>query len=273
MKTEKNLRLKDIFSFFNHKTSKEGLNNAEIREIQEDIDKQKYVIDASICGIDGIGNHLMVLMENSIIVLTSITIRELEQMQKFADRFGRDAKFFLAIAAENPESTECVLIDENFEIADDAIINYCYQHKTDVILFTADKTMALKARSLGVKVEFFKHNPNVSSNTRTLYAAKKDGQKLMLRDLQNASRSITVISQGREYTQGWVELNVGDDVYICSKKDYGSIYFTHFRVISLEPHDNVTQIFHKRLSYNENLSGLSPTYKSIIRNFKRRFDF
>ena len=233
----------------------------------------RHVIDASICGIEGILGRLKDIMSNGeIIVLTSITIRELEQMQKFKDISGRDAKQLLAIAAENPESTECVLIDEDFPIADDAIINYCAQHKEEIILLTSDKTMALKARSFGCEVEYLKQDPELNNQVRTLYAAKSVGNKLVIDDLQNAYRSITVISGGRIYTQGHMELHIGDNLFICSRKGYGGIMFTHFKVLNLDEVDNVLQVYHRRISYNESLKELSTIYVDIIRDFKRRFD-
>ena len=41
---------------------------------------------------------------------------------------------------------ECVVIDETLETPDDCIIKYCAGNKSNVILFTADKTMDLKQK-------------------------------------------------------------------------------------------------------------------------------
>ena len=59
---------------------------------------------------------------------------------------------------------ECVVIDETLETPDDCIIKYCAGNKSNVILFTADKTMDLKARAFGVKTKFFKQ-PKSAENS------------------------------------------------------------------------------------------------------------
>ena len=167
-----------------------------------------FVIDASISGVKNIKELLLKICNtNKKIILTSITIKELENLQKSITLQGKDARYFLALAAENPKSFVSQLIDETIGIPDDCIIKYCADNKDKFILLTSDKAMALKARMYGVEVQYFKKttkqtnskvetldtNANLlpkatpvivstNSNIRTLFPAKKIGNKLMLSD-------------------------------------------------------------------------------------------
>ena len=85
-----------------------------------------YVIDASISGVTTIRDDLKKICKtNSKIILTSVTIYELEKMQSFFDIVGNNARYILGIAAEREKTFKPVLIKENHEKADDNIIEYC----------------------------------------------------------------------------------------------------------------------------------------------------
>ena len=66
-------------------------------------------------------------------------------MQNISDYRGESAKYVMSVLAKNPKHVKVVLIDEPFELPDDNIIKFCSANKADVILYTADKDMALKA--------------------------------------------------------------------------------------------------------------------------------
>lgn len=205
-------------------------------------------------------------------------------MQKFKDFDAKWARHILAIAAENNyENFYTVLIDENLENPDECIIKYCADHKNNVVLLIADKTMALKARMYGVKVRYFKRNNsyansnsnvqpsvNTTSIINTLFVAGKIGGKLSISDFNTDHRSVKVISNGLEYTEGVCELKIGDDVYIVKKKNK-YLTFAHYTMISLEARNNCKLVYSKRI-YNiseiENLPKVD--YKTFIRNFKCR---
>ena len=199
-----------------------------------------YVIDASITGIKNLKEILSkICLTEEKIILTSITIKELEKLQTLNDIKSKDARYILALAAENPKSFESVLIDETLNTPDDCIVKYCADNKEKVTLLTADKTMAINARMYGVKAEYFKHTYNFYTNTnqptnskiRTLIPAKRIGSQLLISDFNTSSLSICIRSNGKEYNNGIRELHVGDDVFISSKKvDY--ITFAHYKMIS-----------------------------------------
>lgn len=254
-----------------------------------------FVIDASISGVENIKELLLkICTTDKKIILTSITIRELENLQKSITLQGKDARYFLALAAENPKSFVSQLIDETIGIPDDCIIKYCADNKDKFILLTSDKTMALKARMYGVEVQYFKKtnkqtnskvetldtNANLvptstlastNSNIRTLFPAKKIGNKLMLSDFHTDTRSIRVYSDKYLYNNGTRELKIGDNVFIASKKD-DCITFAHYKMISVEATNNCELIFSRRI-YDYSKPDLPKIiYKKFFNDFLRRHD-
>lgn len=238
-----------------------------------------YVLDASFTGIKGFGEKLRDIFEiGSKIILTSITIKELDKLQKLSDSQGIDARFILALAAENPEQFDTILIDESLETPDDCIIKYCADNKESVILLTCDKVMALKARMYQVNTEYFKKDlrkigyVNSKSKLSTLEVAKRKGDKLVISKFNTHNCSIKVISNNREYTEGIVELKLNDEVYVVAKKaDY--ITFAHYVVISLFDRNNVILKYSCRIHNNKQIKKLPEIdYRRFVNEFKIRRD-
>ncbi len=240
-----------------------------------------FVIDASICGIQHLRNILsQISLNNGKIILTSITIKELEKLQKFDDVDGNDARYILGLAAENPNRFENVLIDETVGIPDDCIVKYCADHKDSITLLTSDKTMALKARMLCVHVRYFKHfnSPTVTQTARhtkakimTLIPANRVHNQLFISNFQRTFMSIRVFSNGFEYNEGTKKLKIGDDVLIATKKaDY--ITFAHYRMISLRATNNCELVYSRRFYKDDKLIVSEPEYKSFLQDFKCRHD-
>ena len=257
----------------------------EVRQDNSKAEKDlEYVIDASITGIEQLKDILAkIYSSGKKIILTSITIKELEKMQKFNDDEGNDARYILTLAADKPEAFKTVLIDETLDTPDDCIIKYCADNNQNVVLMTSDKTMSLKARMYSVQVEFYKQPIRIknkdtkpiirnNSKTRTLIPAKRiDGKLvLMLSELQSQKLSIVVYSDGIEYTTGVKELKIGDDVYIASEK---SNYFTfsHYRMTSLYLENNCQIIYSARIYNNVDLNRITnASYKAFLKQFKSK---
>ena len=240
-----------------------------------------FVIDASITGIEDLRDILSkICSTQDKLILTSVTIKELEKMQNFKNIKGNDARYLLALAAENYNSFETVLIDETLDTPDDCIIKYCADHKESVTLLTSDKTMALKARMFSVQVHYFKQTKaptnsktisNTNSKVRTLIPANRIGNKLLISNFQTHTMSIRVCSNNLEYNDGIRELNVGDDVFIATKKtDY--ITFAHYKMISLYAENNCELIYSKRFYDYNDIDVPNSAYKSFIKDFKLRHD-
>lgn len=260
------------------KVEETNLSEAQHANTENKHDDVGFVLDASICGIENLKDILSsIFAKNAKIILTSITIKELKKLQEFKDIAAKDAKYILTIAAENYENFRKVLIDETFESPDECIIKYCADHKQDIVLLTADKMMALNARILGVKTQYYKHNNNsryskVQATTYavTLLAARTIGDKLVVCDFENNYRSVLIISNGIEYTKGEYELKIGDDVYIATNKTQ-YMTFAHYQIISLTPKNNCKLVYSRRIYSASEIDCLTKAgYKSFMRDFKRR---
>lgn len=251
----------------------------EVITSEEKEELSGYVIDASITGIKDLKDILSkICLTKAKIILTSITVKELAQMQKFDDIDGRDACYILALAAENNTTFKSVLIDETLNTPDDCIVKYCADNKENVTLLTSDKEMALKARMYSVQVHYFKQTQahknaktilHANTTIRTLIPARRIGNQLLISNLQRRNQSIRIVSNGIEYSEGSKELKVGDDVFIATKKE-DCLTFVHYHVISLYTENNCEQIYSKRFYDYDDLDLPEARYKSFMKDFKKR---
>lgn len=246
------------------------------RDFEKNMEKIfKVVIDASITGVKDFEDIIKDILKEKIIVLTTITIEELGKLQKYNDTSGRDARNILSMAAENQKDFECVVIDETLETPDDCIIKYCADNKSNVILFTADKTMDLKARAFGVKTKFFKQPKSAENSMKkphkkvsTLYEAKRNGNELKITCFVGKFKSIKVISKDIQYSSGSIALKKGDNVYIARTTKDDCIFFIHYEINSTDEENNCKIIYFKKI-YNKGQIRKLPKekYKSFIREF------
>lgn len=240
-----------------------------------------FVIDTSICGID---NPLALLEEltksidgtNRKIILTNVTIDELDSLQKRSNQNSKIARAILTAATNDRKHYKPIEIDTSFELADDCILNFCKEHKDTVILLTADKGMHLKAVAMSIETHYYQSlaqpKEYKKSSIKTLYPTTRDCEKLLLATTFNPiSTAFRVCSRGIEYNiteaNGPHELHVGDDVLIAKNKG-NYISLTHFRIISLYDSDNCELVYTKRIYSSQDVVQLDAFYKSFIKDFK-----
>lgn len=153
----------------------------------------KFVIDASITSVKNMRAVLKKIgedpeLEEFKVVLTSITIHELQMLQKGKDSDGYDARFIMNHAIEHGEAYELVQIPETEKTPDACIIKFCVEHKRNIVLLTSDKEMALDANLKGVNVLFFKQpekkcQSKNSDGIVSLYPTRKIGNQLFTGDM------------------------------------------------------------------------------------------
>lgn len=249
-------------------------SNTEIKEKEQENKTLNYVIDASICGTSDCQSIISnICKTSSKIILTSITIKELDNMQFYNNIAGTDAKLILSRAARNPNSFIGVEIDETLDEADDCIIKYCHDNKDRVLLYTADKKMAINARMHGVQTEYLlkaRSDDNSIFGTHKLADVKKSGGKLMINCYNAITKSILAICDGIEYKDGTCELKIGDDVYVSTKKE-DFVTFAHYRITSLYLNKNAIIIYHHRIYKKDDISKLpEDSYKSFVLEFMNK---
>ena len=252
--------------------AEEARKRAEAEEAHKRAKAEKAaVLDASIVGFEGLHEYLE---QKGTLILTSITIRELENLARFRDSHGIAARHLLAMAAENPQKVRSVLIKEDDETPDDCIISFAEDNKDDVILLTSDKAMALKARMYGVETVYLKHGENSASNKckNTLLLATKADGKLVINTFTTPFRNTVVYSDSVEFKCGPYELKVGDDVFVATNKNE-YLTFSHYHITSLEEENNCQLIFATRLYDLDKIEDLpKASYKSFMRDFKHRLE-
>lgn len=239
-----------------------------------------YVIDNSIVDVKDALNIIdKVCLSNSKIIITSITINELEDSREYDDFGGINASRILSMAAQDPKHFESVIIDESLATKDDCIVKYCADNKGKVILLTADNTMALKARAYDVETQYFVKEIMAESQEKqkknqkgcdTLAFTKKVNGELIIYAMEGNIRSTLVKSNGTSYSQGECKLKIGDDVLIAVKKGT-YITFAHYKITSLYERKNCKLIYHRRFYSLEDVDKLSnEEYKAFMRRFAKK---
>lgn len=254
-----------------------------VHEHKEDADYDMgFVIDTSMLEVNAIRHMLYEICETDAkIILTSVVRQELNGIQFYKkDYKAKRARLIMSIAAEQPENFRNVVIDETLTTHDDCIVKYCAENKERVILLTADKNMVLDAREKHVKVEFFRQGTQQikslnhimvpkkeEGDVRTLNPAKRIHNKLIIMEMQNKKRCIYVVSDGKAFTDGIVELKIGDDVYIAAKKN-NSMTFAHYQMITLYEENNCKQVFFQKICSYEEIQNLpQDSYKEFAMDF------
>lgn len=235
-----------------------------------------FVIDASMSGVADLKVRISeIIASKNKIILTSLTIRELEKLQNKLE----GARYLLREGAKHPESFKCVLIDEELPVPDDRLIKFCADNYKKVILLSADKSMVLKARTYNVKAEYFEFGSENKTSTSsdssdlsftTLKVLKMVNEKLVIQDFHTSQLSIRVLSEGREYNQGPLEIHLGDDVYIARNNYNDTFTFWHYKIVSLAPRNNSKDIYQNTIRNSEPLDKIKKSYQSFVRAFKYR---
>lgn len=250
----------------------EQASNIEVKCMEDESLKDEttnyYVLDASVCGSDDIFGFFK--SENIKIIISDLTIHELDLLQGTNDHNGRNARQILAMAVNDEVKFICKRITP-LDNVDDSIINYCYNNYQRVTLITSDKVMCLKARSYGVNVVFFQHNKESDEKKSTFYKAEFISGKLYLNKFKTDSSFIRLISDGIEYDEGNHELKIGDYILIATKKD-GYSTFIHFSVVAIAPYNNCQVIKSKRFYTEDEINSLdNALYKAFMKDFAQYF--
>ena len=93
---------------------------------------------------------------------------------------------------------------------------------------------------------------------------------LKLSNFNNSIATRQVISNGKVYTDGSIDLVLGDEIYTAEywhRKEKDFITFRHYRIISLTKTNYAQLIYSKKIDSNE--SDLKEYYKLFISSFKK----
>ena len=182
-------------------------------------------------------------------------------------KYNIASKKFRDDFSEKDYTVTIIPITENSENVQQ-LLQYCIDHPGKYILLTANPTISKKAKYLS---SISQKEP--SSNVRTLQDARRIGGKLIISEFNTKNKNICVISRGREIFEGPYQLNIGDEVFIATKKrEYCT--FSHFRIISFGLENNCVLVYHTQLHNMKKINNDLPRddYQEFVRNFKIRHD-
>ena len=228
----------------------------DITVLQEQTVKD-YVIDSSIANVESIDEKIKEILETQTnnFILTSATIKRLiELKQKKNSIASSGARKILNIAAENPERFENIGVDETVNEVQ-TVFKYCCDNSQNVILLTSNTGLVAEARVDNlIEVEFLSTNTE-QSKIRTLFSTQIIDGKLSISEEQwdKGYRIMQIIrSDGKVINSGNVALEIGDNIFIATKKD-NYISLNHFEVLTLENVKNVKSIFIRKVYDDERL--------------------
>lgn len=158
---------------------------------------KRYLIDASITATEQLPDMLANLCASGAkIILTSQTISTLQMLQRNRGITGKDARLILTMAVEKPENFEYVLLDDNNDDPHDSIIQYCKEHKDNLILITANKMMTMKAHLHGINVEYRKKDPMYHEEQQARkYKVTTFGQPVLPSNFKNTFANTSPIKE------------------------------------------------------------------------------
>lgn len=233
-----------------------------------------FVLDASTTGHGQILERLTQIFATKLqVILTSVTVRELDQLQKINDEKGMRARHILADAARNKENYVIVQIEDGQKDPDGDIIDFCVSVCDKFTLLTCDKVMALRARGRGVKAHYFdiresenvtvpiRSKPATAQKEITFDEARQVGNKWFATAYYKEAEGKMIVLLDKDNTLATAEreLHEGDSIYII-KKYFGYINFCHLEVVRLGARVYCKQVFFKRLYDKQAISILPDKY-------------
>lgn len=262
-----------------------------------------YVIDTSVASEEYAWLNLIETANQNgdKIVLTTLTIRELDYLQKSAKQDAYGARKLLAKAAENEKDVfVTVTIPERKKLPDDNLIDYCFKSKSNIVLVTSDKVMAIKARE-HLKVKYIKKETrenevqqlsNTANNSffseeddkkeltqsekeyilskkTTTIPANLEGDKLVISVFNTRDYSIRLFTNGVAHDEGPIEVAIGDEVFIATKINK-MIRFDYCKIIKLQPQNNAEVIHREFTSIMKYDVMKNPTYRKFVREFVKK---
>lgn len=230
--------------------------------------RMAYVVDASITGVQWNIFNDIVERDCSIVLLTK-TIEELDKLQKNENKGVAQRAHALSEEALYDKEHFTIVDYETKEkkSVDNTIIEYCKKNKNRIILLTADKNMALKAKGASILVEYYAPSLKLPPSTTIL-----ENGEVVIDTICQGDRSIRVYSRGYVYENlsKPYHLKNGDEIYVATKvKNY--INFEHYKMLNNAGKNKL--VYRKNLSFSlAALIKLPRQYRGFIDEFKKRKD-
>lgn len=265
---------------------------------------ENYVIDTSIIEVDNIIVNLNALCKNGKnIFLTTTTIDELTKIvSTYPLESSSAARKLLRLSTIVCEDSFKIVdtseyngmsnhINEKLGINDSRILQFCYEHKSNVLLLTADRAMSLYARSLQIPVKCLDIRPVPTKNSFTtpvkslrfddnpdypsMHIVRQDGTLTINRTRNhNLGLAIRVIQpNGIEISYGPIYLYTGYTIMIARIDQKKDIHFSVYRVTSIHGLGKYELVFSRlyRHYFTRFDVGENKIYERFLNEFKETF--
>lgn len=229
----------------------EQKSNTKIKEID-------IVFDASVCGAEKFELLLSnLIFEHMKIVLTDLTLREVNKLTKLDTESGSNARHLLRTAKIYRSNFILTRINQEHSNPDDNLLEYCQKNKDSVILYSVDNEMCLQAMIRGINVQSLKpYYPIVRTDLVKHedydYVLRKPFRYERIQILDNMWRikSSTLVNKG--------------DIILHARIDWECVHFWAYQVVRLGKYIEFYKLSSGRFFDQVQLNFVDEQYRSFI---------
>ena len=250
------------------------------------------MLDTSVYGLDNIFEILEeYAREGKILGITDVVLEELANLQKTMDTKGKCACNFLYIIMDNLSAFQLFEVKHNMlerETIDEAIIRATLDLGKKALLLTSDKEMYIKAALKGVKAKYLlsskkrenkfefnleetreKSKEHKKIKAKTFIDAHEENGKLFFIRKKRKTQLVKIFSKSGEEKYGdKIELEIGDHVFICTKReDY--IRFLDYEVYFLKEDGFLERYSTKSYNCDVTVNVENHDYKKVIEQARK----
>ena len=250
------------------------------------------MLDTSVYGLDNIFEILEeYAREGKILGITDVVLEELANLQKTMDTKGKCACNFLYIIMDNLSAFQLFEVKHNMlerETIDEAIIRATLDLGKKALLLTSDKEMYIKAALKGVKAKYLlsskkrenkfefnleetreKSKEHRKIKAKTFIDAHEENGKLFFIRKKRKTQLVKIFSKSGEEKYGdKIELEIGDHVFICTKReDY--IRFLDYEVYFLKEDGFLERYSTKSYNCDVTVNVENHDYKKVIEQARK----
>ena len=229
----------------------EQKSNTKIKEID-------IVFDASVCGSEKFELLLSnLIFEGMKIILTDLTLREVNKLTKLDTESGNNARHLLRTARNYRSNFILTRINQEHSNPDDNLLEYCQKNKDTVILYSVDNEMCLQAMIRGINVQSLKpYYPIVRTDLVKHedydYVLRKPFRYERIQILDNMwhIKSSTLVNKG--------------DIILHARIDWECVHFWAYQVVRLGKYIEFYKLYSGRFFDQVQLNFVDEQYRSFI---------
>lgn len=204
------------------------------------------------------------------------TLDALRISKKANNQAGKNSVRIIDLLYSNPTEYKTIPVEKGIGYVE-SIINYCREHSNSVLL-TADKLKCIEVRMYGRDYTLLQaviESEEIQNEHRitTLNSATIINGNLEIKNLQTSKRIMEIYRKGNkiEPIKNKIELQLGDDIFLCSFKKINYFTFIHYRVIKKANQNNVRCIFSKRIYTSEQINYLPEAYRAFVSKCSEKY--